>query len=268
MATTSRRATYPQTPFRFRVSRSTTLAFASVVAAILLWQVGASMYARPIFFPTPLAVLDAGVDLARDGTLMGHVGSSIGRILAGFLLGSVIGAPLGLLMGYMPVVNALLQPYVQFFRFIPAIAWLTPAVIWLGIGEEPKVAVIVYVTLFIVTLNAIVGVSNVSPNRLWAARSLGASPVDVFRRVVVPSSMPFILTGMRLAMGNAFATVVAAEMIAADTGIGYLIHSSRLWMATEVIFLGVVLLGVLGYLTDLLFRVLIKRWAGQYGPVE
>jgi ABC-type nitrate/sulfonate/bicarbonate transport system permease component len=113
-----------------------------------------------------------------------------------------------------------------------------------------------------------VGVSHIAPNKLRAAACLGATPLKAFIFVTLPATLPFILTGMRLAMGNSFATVVAAEMIAADSGLGYLIFNSRLWMATDKIFIGIVCLGALGLITDRLFRYLIVRFAHQYGPIE
>src|SRR5215831_20244192 len=108
--------------------------------------------------------------MLESGELFEHISISLQRILAGFLIGSAIAAPVGLLMGSIPIVRAIFDPYVQFFRFVPSLAWLTPAVIWFGIGETPKVLIIVYTTIFIVIINTIVGVSNVSENKIWAGR--------------------------------------------------------------------------------------------------
>jgi len=241
---------------------------ASIVIMLVVWQLAVSALFNPLFFPTPLLILKKGGELLSTGELFGHIGQSLWRILAGFLVGSLIGAPLGLLMGSFRVARAIFEPYVEFFRFIPSIAWLTPAVIWFGIGETPKVLIIAYTTVFIVAINTVVGVANVSANKIWAAQCLGATRRQLFFFVTLPAALPFILTGMRLAMGNSFATVVSAEMIAADQGIGYLIFDSRLWMATDAIFLAIVVLGLLGFLTDHFFRLLIRRFAGQYGPIE
>ena len=184
--------------------------------------------------------------MLESGELFEHISISLQRILAGFLIGSAIAAPAGLLMGSIPIVRAIFDPYVQFFRFVPSLAWLTPVVIWFGIGETSKVLIIVYTTIFIVLINTMVGVSHIAPNKLRAAACLGATPFKAFIFVTLPATLPFILTGMRLAMGNSFATVVSAEMIAADSGLGYLIFNSRLWMATDKIFIGIVCLGALG----------------------
>src|SRR6476659_7092428 len=250
------------------IKRDHLIYVASIIALILLWHLIATTFFKPQFFPPPFLVLQTGLEMFESGELWEHIHISLQRILAGFLIGSAIAAPAGLLMGSIPIMRAIFDPYVQFFRFVPSLAWLTPVVIWFGIGETPKVLIIVYTTIFIVLINTMVGVSHIAPNKLRAAACLGATPLMAFIFVTLPATLPFILTGMRLARGNSFATVVAAEMIAADSGLGYLIFNSRLWMATDKIFIGIVCLGALRLITDRLFRYLIVRFAHQYGPIE
>jgi ABC-type nitrate/sulfonate/bicarbonate transport system permease component len=250
------------------IKRDHLIYLASIASLIVLWHVISTTFFKPQFFPPPLLVLQTGREMLESGELFEHVNISLQRILAGFLIGSAIAAPAGLLMGSIPIVRAIFDPYVQFFRFVPSLAWLTPVVIWFGIGETSKVLIIVYTTIFIVLINTMVGVSHIAPNKLRAAACLGATPLKAFIFVTLPATLPFILTGMRLAMGNSFATVVSAEMIAADSGLGYLIFNSRLWMATDKIFIGIVCLGALGLSTDRFFRYLIVRFAHQYGPIE
>ncbi len=241
---------------------------ASIAGMIVLWHVVATNFFKPQFFPGPLLVLATGEEMVASGELFEHIGISLQRIITGFLIGSAIAAPAGLIMGSVPVVRAIFDPYAQFFRFVPSLAWLTPVVLWFGIGEISKVLIIIYTTMFIVLINTMVGVAHIAPNKLRAAACLGATPLKSFLHVTLPATLPFILTGMRLAMGNSFATVVAAEMIAADSGLGYLIFNSRLWMATDRIFIGIVCLGTLGLITDRFFRWLVIRFAYQYGPIE
>jgi NitT/TauT family transport system permease protein len=240
----------------------------AVLFGLAAWQFIAGTFFDPIFFPTPLSVAVKGYALFSSGEILPHIEISLFRILTGFLIGSVLGAPLGLVMGVIPQFRKFCEPYVEFFRFIPAVAWLTPAVIWLGIGETSKVAIIVYTTIFIVLLNTVVGVGNVSRNKICAAQSLGANRLQTFLYAVIPATVPYVLTGMRLAMGNSFATVVSAEMIAANSGLGFLIWNSRIYLETQTIFVAIVTLGVLGFLSDRLLRVLIRRYAHQYGRVE
>src|SRR5262249_24125242 len=177
---------------------------ASILGMILLWHFIATTFFKPQFFPGPLVVLATGQEMLASRELVEHIGMSLQRILTGFLIGSIIAAPAGLLMGSLRLVRALFDPYTQFFRFVPSIAWLTPVVLWFGIGETPKILIIVYTTTFIVLINTMVGVSHIAPNKLRAAACLGATPVQAFVHVTLPASLPFILTGMRLAMGNSF----------------------------------------------------------------
>jgi NitT/TauT family transport system permease protein len=250
-----------------QLGRATWLRIISIVCGLAIWEILARWIFPNIFIPSLSQVIERGHELVLNKEVFLHVGASIRRILLGFLIGSAIGAPVGLVMGSIPTIRYLVDPYIQFFRFIPSIAWLTPAVIWFGIGELSKVMIIIYTTVFIVVINTAVGVASVPPNKIWAARMLGANRWQVFRLVTIPATMPYILTGMMLAMGSSFTAVVAAEMVGAEEGLGYLIFNSRLWMDTRAIFLAIIMLGFLGFAFDLLFRYLIRRFAGRYGAV-
>lgn len=239
----------------------------SVGIALAFWELSTTFFARSALIPSFSQVAVRAYELTITGTLFLHAGASLARILTGFVIGSAIGVPLGLAMGSFSAVRSVLDPFVQFFRFVPSIAWLTPAVIWFGIGEVSKIAIIVYVTIFIVAVSSMIGVLGVAPNKIWAAITLGASRPQVFFHVILPATLPAILTGMRVAMGNSFTSVVSAEMISANEGLGYLIFDSRLWMATDTIFVAILVLGFLGLGTDTLFRALIRRFGGRYGAV-
>jgi NitT/TauT family transport system permease protein len=168
-------------------------------------------------------------------------------------------------MGHFKVVRQFFDPYIEFFRFIPPIAFVTLAVIWLGPGELSKVALIFYTTVFIVTLNSIAGVLAVPEIRLRAAASLGAGPMAVLMSVIVPSTVPYMITGARLAMGNSFLTIVSAEIVAAREGLGALIWTSRNYAKTEWVFVGIFVLGVLGFVFDRVVRFIAKRMLSRYG---
>lgn len=235
----------------------------SLFLFFLAWFALASR-TTPLFFPSPWLVSRVFVDMVKDGSLWGHIEISLFRILTGWTIGSGLGIPLGLLMGDIRFVRNMLNPYIQFFRFIPPISFVTLSLIWFGMGETSKVALIIYTTIFIVTINTIAGVMSVNSIHVQGALSLGANRFNVFTRVILPSTIPFLLTGMRLAMGNSFMTIVSAEMIAADKGLGFLIFTSRLFMQTERIFVGIIALGVLGFTVDAVFRFAINRCAKQY----
>lgn len=247
--------------------RSSALGYAASIATILaLWQYGSNQAVIPLLFPSPLSTWRVGVQLAHEGRLAGDVIASLSRIAAGFAIGSVLGIVLGVLMGSFRAIRLLFEPYVQFFRSLPALAWIPAAMVWLGTGEESKIALLVYTTVFVIAVNTMIGVSSVPANQLRAARCFGASRWQLFYMVKAPATVSYMLTGMRLAMGNCFATIVAAELLAPKAGLGYLIFSSRTWMQTEFAFVGIVILGVLGLLVDRAFQLGTTRLFARYLP--
>jgi ABC-type nitrate/sulfonate/bicarbonate transport system permease component len=235
----------------------------SVALGIVIWEV-LSWRFQPLFLPSPRLTLSAVGELWEDGTLLQSIGASLARIMAGWSLGLIIGIPVGIVMGYFSFVRRLLDPYVEFFRFIPPIAFVTLAVIWLGPGEASKVALILYTTIFIVTINTIAGVLSVSELRLRAAASLGAGRAQTLLTVIVPSTVPYMVTGARLAMGNSFLTIVSAEIVAAQVGLGSMIWTSRNYGKTEWVFVGIITLGLLGYACDRVVRIVVQRLLRRY----
>jgi taurine transport system permease protein len=236
----------------------------SLAIGLLIWEL-ASRHVAPLFLPSPMATFEGLVELAQDGTLATSIAASSGRILTGWALGVIVGVPLGIFMGYFGSVRLLLDPYIEFFRFIPPIAFVTLAVIWLGPGEASKVALIFYTSVFLVTLNTIAGTLAVPELRLRAAASLGAGPFAILRTVIVPSTVPYMVTGARLAMGNSFLTIVSAEIVAAQEGLGALIWNARNYSRTEWVFAGIITLGVLGFLFDRVLRIASRRLLKHYG---
>ncbi len=259
----------PRLPLAARRSPGTVLGSRIVfyvlltAATLLLWS-GAASLTHPMFLPSPLMVITAFVDMYHSGELVSGIGASYYRVLAGWLIGAGLGVPVGLLIGWVPMLRRAVEPYVQFFRFVPPIAFVTLAVIWLGLGEASKISLIVYTTTFIVVLNTMVGVFTVEREKLRAAACLGARPVQVILHVVIPATIPHIITGMRLGMGNSFMTVVSAEMVAAESGIGYLIYNARLFMQTDRAFAGIITVGTMGLIADFVFRWLVARLLYRY----
>jgi taurine transport system permease protein len=235
----------------------------SIAAGLLVWQLLSQRYSAT-FLPSPAETWEGTRELAEDGTLLDSVIASSRRILIGWGLGLIVGIPVGLLMGRFSIVRRLLDPYIEFFRFIPPIAFVTLAVIWLGVGESSKVVLIFYTTVFIVTLNTIAGVLAVDESKVRAAESLGANRLQIMMSVVVPASVPYMVTGARLAMGNSFLTIVSAEIVAAQEGLGALIWTSRNYGRTEWVFVGIVALGILGFLFDRVIRYLARTFLGRY----
>ena len=236
----------------------------ALIAGMIAWEFVARRYFTPVRLPPLSQIWERAVETTIDGRLPAHIGWSMFRILAGFLIGSAVGIVLGLAMGAFASVRRFLDPIVNFLRFIPPIAWLSPFLIWFGIGETTKVLLIVYTVTFMVMLNTIAGIIAIPKNRIRAAQCLGASRAQIFFLVMTPASVAYILTGMRIAMANAFITIVTAEMIAAQAGLGYLILVSKNFGGTDLIFLGMITLGILGLITDRLFVLAIARYARRY----
>src|SRR6185437_6415337 len=212
--------------------RSVALYIAGFASLFVIWHVASTWIIPSVLFPPPWKVFLKGIELAQDGTLWEQSSASLARIASGFVGGSLIGIPIGLAIGSFPIVRRLLEPYTEFLRFIPATAMITVAVIWFGIGESSKIFLIIYTTVFIVIINTAAGVNAVAPNKIRAARSLGAGPFQIFFFATVP----YILTGMRLAMANSFVTIIAAELVAANNGLGRMIWDSRMYMLVDQIF--------------------------------
>ncbi|MFD2236588.1 ABC transporter permease [Aureimonas populi] len=235
----------------------------SVLAGLLVWQL-ASMTTTPLFLPSPLRTLEALVALWRSGTLVDSVLASARRIFIGWAAGVAVGVVLGLLMGTFRPVRQAFEPYIEFFRFVPPTAFVTLAVIWLGPGDASKIALIFYATVFIVTLNTMAGTMATSPLRIHAAASLGAGPLTILTSVIVPSAVPYIVTGTRIAMGNSFLTIVVAEIVAAQVGLGALIWNARNYARTDWVFGGIIVLGLLGFAFDRLLRLVAVRALKRY----
>jgi NitT/TauT family transport system permease protein len=245
-----------------KAARPFLISVVAIVGGLVLWQL-VSMTTSPLFLPSVSMTWAAALELIADGTLQQSVLASSGRILAGWGAGVAIGVPLGIFMGRFDLVRQLLDPYIEFFRFIPPIAFVTLAVIWLGPGELSKIALIFYTTVFIVTLNTIAGVWR-NPLRLRAAASLGAGQWKILTTVILPSTVPFMVTGARIAMGNSFLTVVSAEIVSAREGLGALIWTARNFSRTEWVFVGIIALGLLGYLFDRVLRIATRKLLARY----
>jgi ABC-type nitrate/sulfonate/bicarbonate transport system permease component len=233
------------------------------VVALAAWQAAALAAGRNLL-PGPVAVLARAMELVATGELQEHVAYSAERLLVGWLVGCAIAIPSGLAMAQIGIVRRVVEPYLHFLRFIPPVAYVSLALIWFGIGELSKVVLIVYTTSFTVTVATLAAAVSVPKEVLWAAQCLGASRRQTVARVLLPASVPGVITGMRLGLATSFKTIVAAEMIGARSGLGYLIWSSRGMLDFESILVGVVVLAVLGLGADALFRFALRPVAYRF----
>lgn len=236
----------------------------AVAAFLAVWEAVSRWFIDPFFLPAPSTVAAGLVELAQDGTLLTSISASLLRILAGWLLGSAVAIPIGLLIGTFQPLKSVFDPFVHFFRFVPAISLVTLFIVWFGIGEISKILLIAYSTGFIVLVNTASGIGSIPLDKLNAARCLGANPLQVFSRIIFPASLPNIYIGMRLALASSFLVIVAAEMLAAESGLGFLIWNARLYFRIDWMFGAIVVLGLLGFFTDRLMRLAGQLFMKRY----
>lgn len=236
----------------------------------LLFKPDAGLQMEPIWLPAPEAVWARFISIAQDGyqssSLWEHVGSSVFRVVAGFILGSLVGIPLGYAMGLSGWFRGWFDPIVEFMRPVPPLAMIPLIIIWFGIWETGKVVLLFLAALWIMVIAARAGVAGVRVSKIHAAYSLGASKWQILRHVIIPNSLPDIFTGARVAMGVCWGTVVAAELVAAQRGAGMMILVASKFQLTDIVVMGIIIIGMIGYLFDISMRLAERTlvpWKGR-----
>lgn len=235
----------------------TLLSVLSIAGGIGLWWMLSAL--NPATLPSPPDVLAKFGELIASGTLVADILASLRRVLTGFVLGAGVAIPLGFAMGWYAPVRAIVEPWTQFFRTIPPLAIIPLAIVLMGIGEVPKIFVITLASFLVSIVATFQGVLNVDNTLINAGRVLGASDIVIFRRIAVPASIPFIMVGLRQALGSAWATLVAAELIAAQQGLGYRMQQAQVYYDLATIFVGLITIGVFGLVMDRLLLLADRR---------
>jgi NitT/TauT family transport system permease protein len=231
-------------------------ALAVFAALVALWWIVVAATESAIF-PTPLQVLTGARELVEDGTLWEHIGASLFRVGTGFALAVAFAVPLGLWMGWVRGAYLTLNPIFQMLRPISPIAWIPIAILWFGVGDVSPIFLIFLSSVFPMIVQTVVGVHTIERRYLWAAANFGVSRTTLFRRVVIPAVLPQVITGMRIGLGVAWLVVVAAEMIALRSGLGYLIMDSRnAGNRYDLVIAGMIIIGVIGLMLDGAMRLL------------
>ncbi|MDR3073669.1 MAG: ABC transporter permease subunit [Deltaproteobacteria bacterium] len=251
--------------------RGAAISFASVALFILLWHVGGRLELfSPLLLPPPGEVLDSALEIAVRGyrqlPLWHHLAVSLGRVFAAFIPAVLIGVPVGLAMGLFPVLRAIVEPFVQFFRPLPKLALIPLVILWLGIGEVSKIFLIFISALLTILVGCAASASGTDQSRLRLGRALGATDSQLLRYIILPGVLPEVFTSIRLATGVGWTTLIAAEMVAADAGIGWMVLNASSYMRTDIVMLGIILLGGTGYILDLLIVALQRLtvpWDGK-----
>jgi NitT/TauT family transport system permease protein len=237
------------------------------LALLALWSMLAyGGFVRRDFLPTPVDVMFAAVEGVSDGSLLINTAYSVAEILTGFVLASIVAVPLGILMGSFKIIEAAIEPVTNFVRYLPVSALIPLLILWVGIGVEEKIAVILIGTLF-QQIVLVADVSRAVPSDLLdVSYTLGAGRRAVVTQVLIPATLPGVFDTLRVTLGWAWTYLVVAELVAANKGLGYFILSSMRGLFTDRIFLGIMTIGLLGLITDQLFKVLRARllpWAAN-----
>ncbi|WP_416146998.1 ABC transporter permease subunit [Pseudomonas veronii] len=250
---------------------SLTLSLAALCVVFGTWYVATNGgWIKPLFLPSPQAVWAQLVDVFQEGfadaTLLTHIGWSALRVFGAFVLAVLTAIPVGILMGVNRVARGIFDPLVEFYRPLPPLAYLPLVVIWMGIGEGSKI-LLIYLAMFApLALSARAGVKSVAIEQIHAAYSMGASRAQVLKHVIMPAALPEVLTGMRIAIGFGWTTLVAAEMVAATAGLGFMVLTASKFMATDVVIMGILVIGAMALLFDLGMRWLERKlvpWKGK-----
>jgi taurine transport system permease protein len=251
--------------------RSFALGSVSVATGLLVWWlIGALGLVSTDLLAGPVDVWKALVDILhngyRDTTLTQNILATLGRCLAGFGAAAILGVPLGLWMGLSRMADASLNFVIQFLRPLPPLSYLVLLILWFGAGDLSKIMLLFMGAFPTITTAAMAGVRQVSAQRIQAARSLGAKPRQLFLFVVFPAALSMIFTGMRIALAGAFSSVVAAELMAASDGLGWMVFSASRFLRTDIILLGIILLGLFGMALSRTLVMIDKRlihWRGR-----
>lgn len=244
--------------------RTVLLTTASLVIAFLTWQLLSSVFFNPFLIPPPLEVLRTAIPMLISGEILADVSISMSRILVGFVTGSAAAIVLGVLLGRLRLLHDLFDPIIELLRYLSPTAMIPIAVIWFGIGELSKYFLIFWGTFFIVLINTVAGVWRAPIARQRAAECLGANQLQIFVLIMIPSAVPYIVTGMRVAMASSFMSIIPAEILAADSGIGYLLQKSSMLLQTNRIFVALVTICVLGFVVDRVFRLIVDKVLSRY----
>jgi ABC-type nitrate/sulfonate/bicarbonate transport system permease component len=248
--------------------RDAALGGIGALAVLALWEAAARWGgASPLVFPPPSTAVIGALERVPGDVLVGHVAISLQRIVLGFVTGATLGVVLAVAGGWYRILGNLMRPIVELLRPIPPLAWIPMAIVWFGLGESSKVFVIFLAAFFPVFTNAWKGVTGIDPVLLRAGQTMDLTGPALLFKVALPAAMPDIATGLRIGWGLSFGVLVAAELIAADSGMGYMIMNARQLADVGTIILGILMIGAANLVTDWAFGAVIRRRLGTWHPV-
>jgi ABC-type nitrate/sulfonate/bicarbonate transport system permease component len=231
-----------------------------LAAFLVAWEILAlAGLIDAVLLPSPTTLFFAAGDLLRSGALIRHVGASIERVLLGFAVAAVVGLTLGVVLGWFRILSDFVKPLVEALRPIPPIAWTPLAILWFGVGNAPSYFLVFVGAVFPVFVSTYSAVRNIERTQINAALCLGATPTMLIRDVLIPGALPVIFPGLRIALGVGWMCVVAAELIAAQSGLGYMIQQSRLLLQTQFVVTGMIVIGIIGFAMNVVMTLIERR---------
>lgn len=251
---------------RFQIG-SKLMTFISLVVGLIIWSLLSMIPSVGAILVSPYAVVKALINKTENG-LLTDTFFSLYRVLFGFLLGLIVSIPFAFLMAWFKTFRSLVDPWIQFFRTIPPIAFIPLVIVALGIGESAKVVIIFVATFLVIVISIYQGVKGVNPTLIKAAKVLGAGNKEIFFEVIVPASFPYILVGVRLGLATAWTTLIAAELTGASKGLGDMIMSAGRFFDMDVIIMGIIIIGLVGLLMDKTVLYLERKLAGWQEQIE
>ncbi len=251
--------------------RYTLLTSATFIIFLIVWQIAGSLGLLGNYTPTPYEVLQAFFfkldNIGPDGSLLiTNILSSLYTSFVGFVIAVVVGIPLGLLMGWYKLFSRFINPIFEIIRPIPAIAWIPLMIVWVGVGITAKALIIFFAAFVSCVINAYTGIRQTNPALINVAKTYGASNFYTFIHVGIPSAVPMIFAGLKIALSTSWGTLVAAEMLAASSGLGYMISMARQFGRADIVVLGMVVIGLLGFLFNFIFNI-IEAFVNKGGSV-
>lgn len=239
------------------VYKQSVLPFITLFFILLSWELVARFSGWSIHvFPGPIAVLTSMGELITNGTLLKNTVASLFRVSVGFSLAVILGIPLGMILGRLPLVKLLFNPLIQFLRPISPLAWIPLAMLWFGLGDPPAIFLIFLASFFPIVVSTNVAVENIKPTFFQVAANFNFSRWEVMSKIIIPAITPEIITALRIAIAIAWLVVVAAEMIAVQSGLGYLILDARNALRMDYVMVGMIVIGAIGLLLDFIMRSL------------
>lgn len=259
----------PKSLFKGHLSSTITSVLTLLTLFVIWWAITSFGLISPLFLPSPQQVIHQLISISQtgymDATLGQHLVASLSRIAIALLAAVAIGIPIGIIMGISPTLRSILDPLIEIYRPVPPLAYLPLMIIWFGIGEGSKI-LLIYLAIFApIVLSTAVGVRSVDPVRIHAAQSLGANRWQLLWYVMLPNALPEILTGLRIGLGVGWSTLVAAELIAATRGLGFMIQSAGEFLATDVVIAGISVIALVAFVLELGLRALQRRLTPWHG---